>query len=593
MKRLLFSTIASVSIWANSTFAETLQVDAKPGAAPYQTIQAALDAAKAGDTIHVNPGVYSEHLVFKTGGTTEQPVILEGAEGAIIDGSMDVKLDWQPAPEIAAGVYRAPVAFFPYTVTADGKMITTLDEKRTDPALEHPARDNLRWPSIFKGGAGEAGWSGVRAVAMYRKKEQDLLIKFRKNLDPRTMAITVSPKDPAILVSGGIGNCVIRGFIIRNATYGVRMEGAQGVIVENCKIGPADYAVHMEGKTSKCIIRNNEMTMAPYSGADPWRPGSWDNWQAHKNAGFYDRYAVRASEAKDCEIYGNFIHDHWDGIQTGWPGGPEDNGGMNIYNNVFYNIFDDAMETSGVQTGNRWHGNFVENARIAIRIKNPDHGPLYIYRNIFVGNKSDMVIWSSGKSYKPADVWVYHNTCTSDVSVGTNFAQGQAATKNYHFFNNFFWCMSTLRRDPGYPLPDWTADNNVFVKVTLENPRPWTTESDAFDDANRLEKWQKSQEQSRQAGIEANSRWVADGQPGFANVAARDLSLADGSPGLGAGRDLSKNDSPLPGCEPGYFKGEKPNAGALQAGEEMPKLPLQAMAPLKGAATASATPAQP
>lgn len=577
---------------ASSLLAATHLVDAKPGAAPFQTIQAALDAAQPGDTVKVAPGVYREHLRFKAGGAEGQPITLEGETGAIIDGSADVKLDWKEMPEIAPGVYRAPVSFFVYTVTADGKTVTTLDEKRVDPAVEHPSRDNLRWPSVFKGGAGEAGWAGLRAVTMYRTKEKDLLIKFRKNLDPRTMAITVSPKDPCIMIPAGIGHCVIRGFTIRNAAYGVRMEGAHNVVVENNVIGPADYSVHMEAKTRNCIIRHNEMTFAPYSGADPWREGSWDNWQAHKNGGFYDRYAVRAAEVKDCEINNNFIHDHWDGVQTGWPGAWEDNGGMNVHDNVFYNIFDDAMETSGGQANNRWHGNFVEKARIGIRIKNPDQGPLFIYRNLFVGNKSDMVIWSSGKSYSPAELWVYHNTCTSDMAIGTNYAKGEAATKNYHFFNNLFWCLSTLRREEKYPLPDWTANNNVYVAITLENPRPWVTESDNFDAANRKDKWDRSIAQNSQAGIDKESIWSVAGQPGFTAVAERDLTLTESSPAHGAGRDLSKNVPPLPGCEAGYFKGSAPNAGALQDGEKMPALPLQAMGPLKPqAAVASATPA--
>ena len=572
IRRILI--LATVAV-ANTAGAATHLVDAKPGAAPFQSIQAALDQAKPGDTVRVAPGVYRERLRFKTGGTPDQPIILEGQNGAIIDASNDVKPDWQPAPDVATGTYRAKVGFFPYTITADGKIITTIDEKRTDPALPHDARDNLRWPSIFKGGTGEAGWAGLRAVALYLKKEGTLLIKFRKNLDPRTMEITLSPRDPAILITGGVGHCVIRGFTIRNAAYGVRIEGAQGVVVENCFIGPADYGVHMEAGASKCVIRHNEITMAPYSGADPWREGSWDNWQAHKNAGFYDHYAIRASETKDCEIHDNFIHDHWDGIETGWPGKPEDNGGHNIYNNVLHTIFDDGMETSGGQANNRFHNNYIENARIAIRIKNPDQGPLYIYRNIFVGNKSDMVIWSSGKSYSPAELWVYQNTCTADIGLGQNFRDGKAATANYHFFNNLFWSLSsTQKRDAGYQDPDWVSDNNVFVAVTLENPRPWFTEAANYDAENRRGKWEASLQLSARAGIEKNSVWSAAGQPGFVDVANRNLAVTKESPAFAAGRDLSKNEKPLPGCEPGYFKGEKPNAGALQDGETMPKLPV-------------------
>src|SRR4051812_36882715 len=101
-----------------SVQAATLQVDAKPGAAQFQTIQAALDKAKAGDVVHVRSGVYQERVKFTAGGTEGQPVVLEGERGTIIDGSNPVKLDWQPAPDLGPGVYRASVDFMPFTVTA-------------------------------------------------------------------------------------------------------------------------------------------------------------------------------------------------------------------------------------------------------------------------------------------------------------------------------------------------------------------------------------------------------------------------------------------------------------------------------------------
>lgn len=593
-QKIIFSFLAAAACLP-ALRASTLEVDAKPGAAPYRSIQAAIDKAQAGDTVKVAPGVYRERLVLNSGGATDLPITLEGGDGVVLDGSSDVPLDWQPMPEIAPGVYSAKVEFFPYTVTAEGKIVTAIDEKRTDPALPHDARDNLRWPSLFKGGAGEAGWRGVLALTMYRKKEQDLLIKFRKNLDPRTMTITVAPKEPAILVTSKASHLVIRGLAIRNAAFGVKIDGGRNVIVENCKIGPADYGVRLEGHASKCTVRNCEITLAPYSGADPWREGSWDNWQAVKNAGFYDRYAISAAEAKDCEFHDNFIHDHWDGISTGWPGKVEDNGGHHIYNNVLHTIFDDGMETSGGQANNRLHDNLIEKVRTGIRIKNPDQGPLYIYRNVFLENKNDMTIWSSGKSYQPAEVWVYQNTGTSDIAVGTNYAKGSAATSNYHFFNNLFWCLSSVqKREASYPDPDWASDNNVFVAVTLENPRPWPTESDTFGADNRHGKWQQSQELSQRSGIEKESIWSAVGQPGFVDVANRNLALTADSPAYQAGRDLSKGEKLLPGCEPGYFKGGKPNAGALQEGEKMMQLPpLPPLQKPVGAAASTASSATP
>jgi len=47
---------------------------------PYATVQAALDAARPGDTVRVRPGVYPEHATVRT------PVVLEGEPGATLDG---------------------------------------------------------------------------------------------------------------------------------------------------------------------------------------------------------------------------------------------------------------------------------------------------------------------------------------------------------------------------------------------------------------------------------------------------------------------------------------------------------------------------
>ncbi len=47
------------------------------------------------------------------------------------------------------------------------------------------------------------------------------------------------------------------------------------------------------------------MAMMPYSGADPWREGSWDNWQARDERRILTA-AMRwgTSEAKDTRDFG-------------------------------------------------------------------------------------------------------------------------------------------------------------------------------------------------------------------------------------------------------------------------------------------------
>jgi len=60
--------------------------DQQPGTAaeaPLRTIQAALDKATAGTTIHLAPGVYAERLVTKAGGTAQAPITIQGPESGL------------------------------------------------------------------------------------------------------------------------------------------------------------------------------------------------------------------------------------------------------------------------------------------------------------------------------------------------------------------------------------------------------------------------------------------------------------------------------------------------------------------------------
>ncbi len=61
--------------------------------------------AEPGDRVLVSKGVYKEQGTFSKSGTPGNPIILEGMEGATIDGG-DRLTGWVPAPEIGADVYK-------------------------------------------------------------------------------------------------------------------------------------------------------------------------------------------------------------------------------------------------------------------------------------------------------------------------------------------------------------------------------------------------------------------------------------------------------------------------------------------------------
>jgi hypothetical protein len=514
------------------------------------TVQAALDRAKPGDTVRLQPGVYHERVSFSFGGEYLKPVTLEGEPGAVIDGSTPITPDWQPATDIAPGVWRAKIPFLPFTVTADGKIVTMLDERRVDPRTVKEQR--WQWPYIFQHGIEPSGWVGVKALGMYQRDTETLLIRFQDDRDPRTIPMTFAPRVPCVDISSA-DRCVVRGVALRNAAFGVRIEASLGSVVENCSIGPVDYGVWLDSESDRCTIRFNEIFMNPYAGANPRLPGAWDNWQAHKTGGFYDRYGVQINQSLGGhEIHDNNIHDVWDGIED--RGAPGANRGLRIHHNLISNCSDDGLEPNGAEEDCRWNDNLVEQCICGFRIKAPKVGPLYAYRNVFFSNSEDYRNYGEVE-LKPAFVYVYHNTCTAGAAIQSNKVFG-IGTPNYHYYNNLFWCKGWWGNSGKSVDPNWKGDYNVYVRRETD-PR-----------------WDTGRELAARLGLDAHSLWVTSGDPSFTDAAGRDASLKADSPARGRGVDLSSFlGKPLPGCEPGYFTGPAPDCGAVPFGSPMPKLP--------------------
>ncbi|MBC2602147.1 NosD domain-containing protein [Puniceicoccus vermicola] len=551
----------------------------------YSTIQEALNEAESGDLIRVAPGVYHERIVFRNGGAYGEPIILQGEPGAILDGSTPVEFEWEALPEVGEGVYGTPLGFFPFTVTAEGKTVTTLNEKRVQPdAKKHHFFDPIIWTEAFRDGVGPSGWDGVKALAMYRHAEKQLVVRFRGEKNPGKMAITASPQEPIILIAG-VDRCVVRGLVLRNGYVGVEMDDTLGSVVEDCVIQAIDYGVMIKNGADRCTVRSNEISLDPYAGADPYGEGSWDNWLAMKVGGYYDRRAVTILETLGGHrIHDNWIHDHWDGISdVGNPpwdkreDPPIDNPNLRIHHNYFSVMADDAMETMGASVNGRWHDNVVERSRCGFRIKAPQMGPLYLYGNIFFDNKEDYRNWGQGTQLFPeAEVWVYHNTSTSDAAVTMNYSKDlPVTTPNYHYYNNLFWCKEAVMKHPALPEPDWRGNFNVYVRASLEHPRPWDPPGIPRFAEKFLREWQEGKELVQSNGIDLDGTWVADGFPGFRDAENRDVSLTENSVARGRGIPRSDlRDEPLPGFP--ATDGKRPDAGALQYGVSMPVVPRSA-----------------
>ncbi|WP_052362387.1 GDSL-type esterase/lipase family protein [Geminisphaera colitermitum] len=528
-------------------------------AAPFASIQTALDQAAPGDTVRVHTGVYHEYVSFRRSGSATLPITLEGESGAILDGSRPGPHHWQAAPDIAPGVYRLSLSQPVFTVTLDEKIIVMLRESMTRPG-KAPMGETWEWPRLFANGVGDSGWQGgVGALALYLPEQKQLLLRVRGDTDPNTLKLTLSSlnKNDALIKIAATNHCVVRGLQLRNAAAGIRVTNADSTLIEQNTIGPADFGILLHEGATNAIVRHNRIFWNPYDGANPHnKPGATDHWRVHKRGGWLDRYGVEIREnTGGHDIHDNYIHDHWDGISAR-PFGDKDRA-IRVHHNRIDTMCDDGLETAGAQIDTQWHDNIVSRCFVGVRIKGPTTGPLYIHRNIFFENREDVRNFGGNPEPRPAIVFVYHNTFASpSAAIVSNKVRG-IGTPNYHFYNNLWhpthWFLNA--EQGGSVEPNWKADGNVYARQGTDA------------------RWTEGIEYAKRLGLDAHSLWTEE-QPGFRDEKTKDFSLTEKSVARARGIDLSRHiGDPLPACAPGYFSGEAPDAGALSWGEVMPVLP--------------------
>ncbi|HWL54699.1 MAG TPA: right-handed parallel beta-helix repeat-containing protein [Chthoniobacteraceae bacterium] len=569
---------------------------------PLASVQEALDRAQPGDVVRLRPGVYQERVRFPRSGGYGRPIVLEGeGKETVLDGSFPVKLEWRPAPEVAPGTWKAKVPQEVRLVTVNGRSVSILQTRRVLPG-QVPRGGGPEWEyfSLFRNGVpGGGGWSGIRALALYLGgKERELLLRLHsspvtektplegeatslpEDLDPREQKITVGPPpNHAVVMIDGVDRCVVRNVTIRNAAVGVMIQHSLGAVVEGCSIGPVERGVLLYDGADRATIRFNEMFWNPYGEGRAKAKYAADQWQINKKVGNSDKHGILISQsAGGHEIHDNHIHHLWDGISVS-PGGREVDSGLRIHHNRISTLLDDGIETNGGQVDCWWHHNLVEGTFCAVRLKAPDYGPFYVFGNIFLDNKEDLRNfgvkhntanfdpksrqWTITQTKRgspvilPAIGYIYHNTSTARTAIVSINVHG-IGVPNFHYFNNLFWCEYWWRNSPkANPSvdPNWKGDYNVYLR---REPN---------------ERWEPGVALARRLKLDSHSRFVEAGA-GMVDPANGKVALTPESPARESGVDLSRHfGQPLPGCEPGYFEGAAPDAGALPYGRAMPEIP--------------------
>ena len=178
--------------------------------------------------------------------------------------------------------------------------------------------------------------------------------------------------------------------------------------------------------------------------------------------------------------------------------------------------------------------NVLRRTHGGLRFKLPRIGPIFIHHNRLIDG-APLAIWFSMDA-SPAEAYVYHNTIvrggTEALYVAKEAQKRDFLAPRWHFVNNLVLSDRGFAEPPGKLPWDFTLSHNVSTGKL----RPWP-------DAPEKDPG------SRYAIAIAHDE---NGKP------AKDSAAID------AGRDLTKyfHGKPLPGCEPGSFRGKAPDAGA-------------------------------
>lgn len=288
LKAAIFTTIfvalACIRVAeAREVYVSTGGSDAAAGTpdGPYRTISQALGAAEPGDTVRIKAGVYVERVTVPRSGAPDKPIVICGERGedrqwrTVIDSSAPLDVQWEPAPEIGAGVYKTQFpGFEPRQMLVDGKFIPRIwDDHMADgsgfEALGFPA-DHVVETDYYKQEV--KYWDTMGA--MFGTRDGHVFLRFREGDDPNKKQLRAAPAGGGIHIENK-SHIVLRELMIRGGENCIMISGPEAAhnVVERCRLLNGSKRVYVTNRAAHNTIRDCEMTINFY--ADTCRTGAW------------------------------------------------------------------------------------------------------------------------------------------------------------------------------------------------------------------------------------------------------------------------------------------------------------------------------
>ncbi|WP_179215544.1 right-handed parallel beta-helix repeat-containing protein [Paenibacillus sp. MY03] len=505
--------------------------------AVYETIQEAVDAAQAGDTVLIREGQYYENIVIDgVMGTETAPFTIMGAPGeTVIVNGADPGIAspnngrWTP---LGDGVYTATV---PWTGDPEKALLTWAS--RIDGALL-AAHYNLE---LFN--------TGARGDDKTYRAGSTVRIKLDNGADPNEVPLLIG-------ISDGV----------------FRIQDSQHIAIENMEIRGGGFAgVYMKGEAyshirlDRLTIRNSfrgistddeedsgsHVTISNNLIANNW-PADW-RWDGYVDAGSSSNELLAPMRGHGIVMKASHSQIHHNEITGGWDGMQVQGEHIQIHHNTISNMKDDGVE---LESNNSAYLEFYENRLydvfVGFSIVSDTPGPIYIYRNIFSTNKLSYFKPQTGETYRygysikngrdwgagAENVKVYHNTF---FDKRTNLFDGEATYdwNGFEYYNNIFYTEG-IRDEKGTVENSQLGSNERYADGNRWNGNLYYSERSPrlFSDWNgrgyclTLAECRVKSPEYETAGIQADPRFAALDKSNGAN---NDLMLEPDSPARDAG----------------------------------------------------------
>jgi hypothetical protein len=498
-------------------------------AAPFRTIQEAVNRAGPGTQVLVADGVYREAITFPASGNANQWIQVRAAgSGAILDGSEERTGNvWTPHPS------RGRVWFMTLP-TPVGYLAR--DQKR------YYGYDDLS-DLLQSRGHGDVtineGWFFDLNTSRLYIRSQDDPSRHTWQISRLNHAFDINARDWLW----------IEGFELRfYGRCGVCTLNASHVVIRRNKIHNLQLGIFInwngaEHQGNDTRIESNEI-YDPLVNEFPW--------QATKGSSM-EGTAIIVRGHIGAIVRGNNIHNFFNGIYTGSSAAdalenPAVAFDADIYNNYIHDISDDGLEPEGACVNQRFRNNTIDRMLIGVSLAPITQGPTWVLRSTFTNFTSSPIKWASNSD---GIVFYYHNTSWTNANV--NAMSMITPVHNTVMRNNIFAGSRYAfeARFTGATGNDWNNDN-WYTRAASGPHFKWENK-----DYNTLAQLCTA------TGLECSGH---EGAPGFVNPAAGDFTLLPSSPNIDRGLVI-------PGINDG-FKGNSPDLGAYELAFDPPPLVL-------------------